>query len=64
MLVLRVLTAQGIHILSMHLPFMQTTLRVAPVDLTEWLIALSLSLTLLVVMEGFKLVSGRMDSTR
>jgi magnesium-transporting ATPase (P-type) len=59
MLVLGVLVAQGIHILSMHLPLMQTTLRVAPVDLTEWLIALSLSLTLLAVMEIFKLVTRK-----
>jgi magnesium-transporting ATPase (P-type) len=58
-LVFGVLLAQGIHILSMQLPFMQNILRVEPVHLSEWLIALSMALTLLVVMEVFKRVRKR-----
>ncbi len=58
-LVFGVLLAQGIHILSMQVPFMQTILRVEPVKPLEWLIALSMALTLLVVMELFKGVTKR-----
>ena len=58
-LVLGVILARGVHILSMQLPFMQDTLRVQPVDLKEWLLAVSLALTLLMVMEIFKLVTRK-----
>ena len=58
-LVFGVLLAQGIHILSMQLPFMQNILRVEPVHLSEWLIALSMALSLLAVMEVFKRVRKR-----
>ncbi|MBN1613334.1 MAG: HAD-IC family P-type ATPase, partial [Deltaproteobacteria bacterium] len=54
MLVFGVALAQGIHILSMQLPFMQNVLRVKPVDPREWIIALSFALLLLAVMEVFK----------
>ncbi len=55
-LVFGVLAAQCIHIASMHLPFMQRILGTAPVGFTQWLMLLSLSLAVLLVMEGFKWV--------
>jgi magnesium-transporting ATPase (P-type) len=53
-LVFGVMAAQGIHILSMHVPFMQIILATEPVIFSQWLITLSLALVVLVVMEAFK----------
>jgi magnesium-transporting ATPase (P-type) len=58
-LVFGVLAAQGIHVLSMHAPFMQGILGAEPVRFNQWLIALALALVVLVVMEVFKWVAGR-----
>ncbi|MFZ2039909.1 MAG: cation-translocating P-type ATPase C-terminal domain-containing protein, partial [Desulfobacterales bacterium] len=58
-LILGVLTAQGIHILSMYLPFMQTILTTAQVTFSQWLSALTLACVILVVMEIFKWVKRR-----
>jgi magnesium-transporting ATPase (P-type) len=55
-LILGVLTAQGIHILSMYLPFMQTILTTEPVRFSQWMNALGLAGVVLVVMEIFKWV--------
>lgn len=54
-LIIGVLAAQGIHIASMYIPFMQDVLGVSPVSFLEWLYMLLLALILLVVMEAFKL---------
>ena len=58
-LVFGVLAAQGIHIASMHLPFMQTILGTEPVGFMQWLVLLALALPVLVVMEVFKWVRNR-----
>jgi magnesium-transporting ATPase (P-type) len=58
-LILGVTAAQGIHILSMYLPFMQTILTTAPVSFSQWLAALGLACVVLVVMEIFKWVKRR-----
>jgi magnesium-transporting ATPase (P-type) len=55
-LVFGVLVAQGIHILSMHLPFMQNVLRVEPITFIEWAEVLVLAIPLLLVMEIFKII--------
>lgn len=47
-------TTQGIHILSMHLPFMQRIFGTAPVGFTQWLMMLAMAV--LLVMETFKWV--------
>ncbi|MBN1414760.1 MAG: HAD-IC family P-type ATPase [Bacteroidales bacterium] len=49
-----VLAAQGIHILSMQIPFMQNMLRIEPVTLNEWLYVLALGVPMILVMEVFK----------
>jgi calcium-translocating P-type ATPase len=49
-----VLAAQGIHILSMQIPFMQNILRVEPVTFNEWLYILVLAIPILLAMEMFK----------
>jgi len=58
-LVLGVLAAQGIHVLSMHIPFMQSILSTEPVRWMEWLSALALAMGVLGVMEGFKWAARR-----
>ncbi|NMC27691.1 MAG: HAD-IC family P-type ATPase [Syntrophomonadaceae bacterium] len=54
LLILGVIVAQGIHLLSMHLPFMQQVLGTEPVLAAEWIAALVLALSLLLVMELYK----------
>jgi P-type Ca2+ transporter type 2C len=61
-LILGVLAAQGIHIVSMYIPFMQDILGVSPVTFVQWLYMLLLALILLVAMEAFKLVRGWITS--
>ncbi len=58
-LIFGVLLAQGIHILSMHIPFMQNVLRVEPITPNQWLELLILALPLLLVMEMFKLLKRK-----
>ena len=61
LLVFGVLLAQGLHILSMHIPFMQHILRVEPITYSEWLTALALAVPLLIVMELYKLIYKRLS---
>jgi len=49
-----VLVAQGIHILAMHLPWMQQILDIAPVSVGNWTGMILLAAVLLLVMEIFK----------
>lgn len=58
-LVFGVLAAQGIHMLSMHIPFMQNILRVEPVTGAEWLSVLLLAIPMILVMEIFKFFSRK-----
>ncbi|MEW6770910.1 MAG: HAD-IC family P-type ATPase [Bacillota bacterium] len=53
-LVAGVLVAQGIHILAMHMPIMQSVLRIEPVSFGHWIFALVLTSTVLMAMEVFK----------
>jgi len=57
LLVVGVLLAQGLHILSMHFPFMQNVLRVEPITPFEWLEVFVLALPLIVVMEIYKIIN-------
>lgn len=54
-LIIGVFVSQGIHIVSMHIPFMQNLLSLAPVSPREWLEWLGIASVILVVMELFKL---------
>ncbi len=55
LLIFGLIAAQGVHILSMNLPFMQKVLGVAPVTLEYWLYFCILASLLLLAMELFKL---------
>ena len=61
-LVFGVLAAQLVHIISMHLPFMQTVLQIAPITLKEWLVPFVIASSVVVVMEVFKAVRARFSS--
>jgi magnesium-transporting ATPase (P-type) len=54
LLILGVVLAQSIHIAAMHIPFMQTVLRIEPITFWEWTEVLALAIPLLIVMEIFK----------
>jgi len=53
-LVVGVLLAQGIHLLAMHVPFMQRVLEVAPVSAWEWAVPFVMASIIIVAMELFK----------
>ncbi|QYZ79293.1 HAD family hydrolase [Methanofollis formosanus] len=55
-LVVGVVAAQGVHLLAMQMPVMQTVLGVAPVSLSIWLSLLAVAVSLVLVMEGYKYV--------
>jgi len=61
-LVFGVIAAQGIHILSMQIPFMQDILRLEPITPFEWMEILVLAVPILLVMEAFKFVNRKRDS--
>ncbi|WP_294890580.1 cation-transporting P-type ATPase, partial [Sulfurimonas sp. RIFCSPLOWO2_12_36_12] len=54
-----VLAAQGIHIISMYNPFMQSLLSIEPVSLEMWTTLLFIALTLVAVMEAEKFFRKR-----
>lgn len=58
-LVFGVIAAQGIHILSMQIPFMQNILRMEPVTFDEWIQILVLAVPMIIVMEVFKLINKK-----
>ncbi len=62
-LVFGVLAAQGIHILSMQLPFMQRALKIEPITLQEWFYVIILAIPIIVVMELFKLIYRRKNES-
>jgi magnesium-transporting ATPase (P-type) len=51
-----VIAAQGIHIGSMYIPFMQDLLGISPVSFREWGIMMGIAFSIIVVMEIFKLI--------
>lgn len=58
-LVFGVVIAQGVHILSMHIPLMQKVLKIEPITLTEWLHTILLAVPIILVMEIFKFVKEK-----
>lgn len=58
-LVFGVLMAAGIHIASMHIPFMQNVLRTEPVTINEMLRIFLLAAPMIIVMEIYKAVRNR-----
>ncbi len=51
--------AQGLHIAALYTPGLSHVLAVEPVSLLEWLLVLALALSLLAVMEMWKVLPGR-----
>ncbi len=60
-LVFGVMAAQGIHILSMQIPFMQDILRIEPITINEWFYVLALAVPMILIMEVFKFFNGRKE---
>jgi magnesium-transporting ATPase (P-type) len=59
LLIFGVILAQGIHILSMQIPFMQNVLKIEPISVSEWGLVLTLAIPMILVMEIFKFVNKR-----
>lgn len=59
-LIILVFAAQGVHIASMHIPFMQELLRIHPISLGEWGTILTLALPIIMAMEIFKLFYNKL----
>jgi len=55
LLITGVIAAQGIHIASMNIPFMQMVLDVEPIKPIEWLYMLFAAVSILLIMEVFKI---------
>jgi len=62
-LVLGVILMQGLHILSLHLPFMQDLLGLVPVSLDQWVLCFCMGSIVIVVMEIFKVLNRPKDGT-
>jgi len=58
-LFLAIAAAQGLHIAALYTPGLSDVLAAQPVSLMEWLLVLSLALSLLAVMELWKALPGR-----
>ncbi|MCG9480148.1 MAG: cation transporting ATPase C-terminal domain-containing protein, partial [Actinomycetia bacterium] len=62
LLIAGVLAAQGIHIASLYIPFMQNLLGTSPVTFTQWLLLLSLATIVLWVMEIYKFIKRKIGA--
>ncbi len=58
-----VIAAQGIHIISMHNPFMQSVLNLQPVNLKMWGILLVVAVILMAVMEIEKIIRKKQKTS-
>jgi len=58
-LVIGVVLMQGLHIISLNIPFMQDLLSLAPVTLDQWLLCLVIAASVVAVMELFKFIGLR-----
>ncbi len=61
-LILGVLAAQGIHIATLYIPFMQDLLRTNPVSIAQWFALFGLASIVLIVMEAYKLIKRKSGS--
>lgn len=59
LLVGAVVVAQGVHILSMYIPWWRNVLEIEPVSLFTWSILLAITLSKFLVVEGYKKLRDR-----
>lgn len=60
-LIFGILAAQGIHILALHIPFMQNLLSLNPIGRKEWILLFFTASLILLTMEVFKLYIRKKD---
>ncbi len=61
-LIIGVLAAQALHVISTHIPFMQSILQLEPVSFSSWLILLALASSILWAMEIFKFLRKKINN--
>lgn len=59
-----VVIAQGVHILSMQIPFMQNLLHVNPISFKEWVLMLAFAVPVILVMEIYKLIRNKVHLSK
>ena len=64
LLITGVVAAQAIHILSMNIPVMQEILDLEPISSEEWFYLLTVSASILLIMEFFKIIKFRRATIR
>jgi len=63
LLIVSVIAAQGVHTISLHIPFMQKLLCVEPIPIEMWSVFLLLAIGLILVMELEKYVRKKMEKS-
>ncbi len=58
-LIFGIIAAQGLHMISLYIPFMQDLLGTSPVRFTNWIILLLIACSIIAVMEIFKAIKKR-----
>jgi len=61
-LIFGVLAAQGIHIGSMYIPFMQNLLNIEPVTFIYWIVLFAIASAIILIMEIFKIVKRKIGN--
>ncbi|MEM9014395.1 MAG: HAD-IC family P-type ATPase [Pseudomonadota bacterium] len=64
LLIVSIVSAQGLHIAAMHIPLFQSVLDLNPVTLNEWASAIGLAATVFVLGEFYKLIVSRPRARR
>ncbi len=64
LLIIGMITAQGLHMVAMYIPIFQDVLKIKPVSLKEWGILIVLSLVVLAISEVHKLFRGKIITQR
>lgn len=62
-LALAIVGAQALHVTALFTPGLSGVLRVQPIDVLDWSLVALFALSLILVMDGFKLVYGRYFDT-
>ncbi len=58
-LIVAILGAQGLHIAAMYLPGLSGLLDVQPIDLGDWVAVAAIAVSLILVMEAYKVLFAR-----
>ena len=58
-LIFGIIAAQGLHMISLYMPFMRDLLETSPVKFSNWIILLLIACSIIAVMEIFKAIKKK-----